>query len=585
MAADRKTRNDILRSIPLLEQRLESLPPGKMRFIPLGGVGEIGKNLYVYQVLDQLLVVDCGLKFPEERMFGVDIVVPEIRWLVENRDAIQGIVITHGHEDHIGGLAFLLPELDVPVYGPPLALGLARNRLGERKLLDKVELREFAADDVLELGHFTIEPFRVAHSIPDSFGFAIRTPAGIVVHTGDFKLDQTPVDGQLFDIPKLSRICDEGILAIVTDTTNIERPGYVRSERLVEQTFERVIADAPGRVIIASFASQIHRMQMAVEASAKFGRKICAVGRSMSQNMDMSSAMGYLTVPEGQRVRAEDIATIPASKLTILTTGSQGEPLAGLSRMSEGDHRFVKIEKGDTILLSSTPIPGNESAVWNVVNRLIAIGARVIYDPIMPVHVSGHGNAEELKLVLNIVNPQYVIPVHGENRMLALYARTAEEMGWLPEDIFQLEIGDVLELDSDSGTVVDRVPSGSRLLDNGASHEIHEMVVRDRQILAGEGFVTVSVAIDSETGELMAGPEFASRGVVYMDHSEALFADAGALVEDILAPGNAAEPEADDATLPRTTDALQNEIRLALKKFFDKRTGHRPVILPVVLRV
>ncbi|MFM7321885.1 MAG: ribonuclease J [Armatimonadota bacterium] len=564
---------------------MESLPPGKLRFIPLGGVGEIGKNLYVYQVLDQLLVVDCGLKFPEERMFGVDIVVPEIRWLAENRDAIQAIIITHGHEDHIGGLAFLLPELDVPVYGPPLALGLARNRLGERKLLDKVELREFSADDVLELGHFTVEPFRVAHSIPDSYGFAIRTPAGIVIHTGDFKLDQTPVDGQLFDIPKLSRISDEGILAIVTDTTNIERPGYVRSERLVEQTFERVIADAPGRVIIASFASQIHRMQMAVEASAKFGRKVCAVGRSMSQNMDMASAMGYLTVPEGQRVRAEDIATIPPAKLTILTTGSQGEPLAGLSRMSEGDHRFVKIEKGDTILLSATPIPGNESAVWSVVNRLIGAGARVIYDPIMPVHVSGHGNAEELKLVLNIVNPQYVIPVHGENRMLDLYARTAEEMGWLPEDIFQLEIGDVLELDSESGGVVDRVPAGSRLLDNGASHEIHEMVVRDRQILAGEGFVVVTVAIDSETGELVGGPEFASRGVVYIDHSADLFADATALIEDILAPGDSPEPEADDATLPRSTEALQNEIRLALKKFFDKRTGHRPVILPIVLRV
>jgi len=564
---------------------LLSLPPGKLRFIPLGGVGEIGKSLYVYQVRDQLLVVDCGLKFPEDRQFGVDIVVPDVRYLVENRDAIQGILVTHGHEDHIGGLSFLLPDLKCPVYGPPLALGLARNRLGERKLLDKVDLREFAADDVLRLGHFTVEPFRVAHSIPDSYGFAIQTEAGTVIHTGDFKLDQTPVDGQLFDLPKLSRLCDNGILAIVSDTTNIEKPGYVPSERVVAKTFETVIGQAPGRVIVASFASQIHRMQMAVDASAKFGRKVVAVGRSMSQNMDMASAMGYLTVPEGQRIRAEDIAHVPSSKLTILTTGSQGEPLAGLSRMAEDDHRHVKIESGDTIILSATPIPGNESAVWRVVNNLIARGAHVIYDPLMPVHVSGHGNAEELKLVLNVVNPQYVIPVHGEERMMAQYGRVAEDMGWLPEDIFRLKIGDVLELDSERGEVVDRVPCGSRLLDNNATDEIHEMVVRDRQYLATEGFVTVSVVIDTETGELVGGPEFASRGVVYLDNAGDLMADARDLVVGIVSPSDSADPEADDSVLQRSTEALQNEIRLALRKFFEKRTGHRPVVLPVVMRV
>ena len=564
---------------------MESLPPGKLRFIPLGGVGEIGKNLYVYQVRDQLLVVDCGLKFPEDRQFGVDIVVPDVRWLVENREAVQAIILTHGHEDHIGGLSSVLPELNVPVYGPPLALGLAKNRLGERKLLDRIQLREFGPDDTLKLGHFTVEPFRVAHSIPDSFGFAVRTEAGTVIHTGDFKLDQTPVDGHLFDLPKLSRLCDNGILAIVSDTTNVEKPGYVPSERIVAQTFETVIGQAQGRVIVASFASQIHRMQMAVDASAKYGRKVVAVGRSMSQNMDMASAMGYLTVPEGQRMRAEDISTVPGSKLTILTTGSQGEPLAGLSRMAEDDHRHVKIEAGDTIILSATPIPGNESAVWRVVNNLIARGARVIYDPLMPVHVSGHGNAEELKLVLNVVNPQYVIPVHGEERMMSHYARLAEDMGWLPEDIFRLRIGDVLELDSERGAIVDRVPCGSRLLDNNATDEIHEMVVRDRQYLATEGFVTVSVAIDSETGELVGGPEFASRGVVYLDNATDLMADARDLVAGIVAPSDSDSPEADDSVLQRSSDALSNEIRLALRKFFEKRTGHRPVVLPVVMRV
>lgn len=571
---------------------METLPAGKLRFLPLGGVGEIGKNLYVYHVLDQLLIVDCGLKFPEERQFGVDIVVPDIRWLAENRDALQGIVITHGHEDHIGGLAYLLPELKAPVYGPPLALGLARNRLGERKLLNQVKLHEYGQDDILRLGHFVVEPFRVAHSIPDSYGLAIKTPAGTVIHTGDFKLDQTPVDGQLFDLPKLSRLCEEGILAIVSDTTNIERPGYVPSERIVAQTFERVFHEAPGRIIIASFASQIHRMQMAIDTASKFGRRVAAVGRSMSQNMDMASSLGYLTIPEGVRIRAEEIGSLKPEQVVILTTGSQGEPLAGLSRMAAEDHRHVRIQPGDTIVLSATPIPGNEAAVWQVVNRLIAQGARVIHDHLMPVHVSGHGNAEELKLVLNVVNPQYVIPVHGENRMMALYAQTAEEMGWLPEDIFRLELGDVLEMDEERGKVVDRVPAGSTLLDTEAAHEIHELVIRDRQMLADDGFVVVAVVLDAETGEIASGPEILSRGFVYVDHSAELFEETAELVRRLIEPAAAAEGEtgengpepAADYVQP-DLDALQTEIRARVRKFLEKRTGHRPVVLPLVMQV
>ncbi len=555
------------------------LPAGKLRFISLGGVGEIGKNLYVYHVLDQLLIVDCGLKFPDEKLFGVDLVIPDVRWLEERADAIQGIVITHGHEDHIGALSFILPKLPkVPVYGPPLALGLARNRLGERKLLSKVKLVEYGPDDVLKLGHFTVEPIRVAHSIPDSFAFAIRTPAGIVVHTGDFKLDQTPVDGQLFDIPKLSRIADEGILALVSDTTNVERPGYVPSERIVARTFEQVLREAPGRVIIASFASQIHRMQMAIDASVKFGRKLATAGRSMQQNMDMAASLGYLTLPEGVRIRAEDIGNYKAHELTILTTGSQGEPLAGLSRMSSDDHRHVRIDSGDTVLLSSSPIPGNESAVWRVVNELIARGANVIHSDLMPVHVSGHGYAEELKLVLNIVNPQYVIPVHGERRMLVHYSKMAEGMGWLPEDIFALEIGDVLELDAKKGRVVDRVPGGAALIDSDTGREVHEVVVRDRQILADEGFVVAIVVLDPETGELASAPRVVSRGVVYVDHHEELIEEATALLEQIVT----AASQGGTAPLPET---LHGEVRQALKKLFDKRTGRRPLILTEVLTI
>jgi ribonuclease J len=557
---------------------LETLPAGKLRFIPLGGVGEIGKNMYAYQVLDQILVVDCGLSFPDEKMFGVDVVVPDVRWLVERKEQIQAVVLTHGHEDHIGGLGYIMPQLPgVPVYGPRLALGLARGRLQERRVLDRMTLHEFSSDDVLRLGHFTVEPIQVAHSIPDSFALAIRTPAGNCIHTGDFKFDQTPVDGRLFDVAKLSRISDEGVLALVSDTTNIERPGFVPSERIVGQTFERIFREAEGRIIIASFASQIHRMQMAVDCAAKFGRRVATAGRSISQNMDMASSLGYLTVPEGIRVRADDLNNLPENETVILTTGSQGEPLAGLSRMASDDHRQVRIQKGDTIILSASPIPGNEDAVWRVVNGLITRGANVIYDSLMPVHVSGHGNAEELKLVLNIVNPQYVVPVHGEARMLTLYKRTAQEMGWLPEDVFHLDIGDVLELDPDQGRVVDRVPSGAVLVDGSGTAGIHEVVLRDRQHLAEDGFVVVVVGLNRETGELVNGPEILSRGFVYMDHSEELIADATTQVREMLLnlPGEGR----------REAGAIESDVRGTLKKFLEKRTNRRPMILPLVMEL
>nr|CAA9277347.1 Ribonuclease J (endonuclease and 5' exonuclease) [uncultured Armatimonadetes bacterium] len=557
---------------------MDILPQGKLRIIPLGGVGEIGKNMYAYQVLDQILVVDCGLKFPDEEMYGVDVVIPDVRWLAENRDAVQGIVLTHGHEDHIGALAYVMPQLPgVPIYGPRLALGLARGRLSERRILDSLDLREFGADDKIELGHFTVEPIQVAHSIPDSFALAIRTDSGTVIHTGDFKFDQTPVDGRLFDVPKLARISEEGVLALVSDTTNIERPGFVPSERIVGQTFDRVFREAPGRIIIASFASQIHRMQMAVDSSARFGRKVAALGRSMQTNMDMAASLGYLNVPEGIRVRADDIGSLKPKEVTILTTGSQGEPLAGLARMAADEHRQVHIQEGDTVILSATPIPGNEDAVWRVVNRLIARGANVIYDSLMPVHVSGHGNAEELKLVLNIVNPQYVVPVHGEHRMMALYAKTAEEMGWLREDIFRTEIGDVLELDENQGRVVDRIPSGSVLVDASGTAGIHEVVLRDRQHLAEDGFVVVVVAMNRETGEITSGPEILSRGFVYMDHSEELMQEASDHIRQMIEglPGEG----------PREIDAIQADVRQSLKKFLEKRTNRRPMILPMIMEL
>lgn len=556
---------------------METLPEGKLRIIALGGVGEIGKNMYAYHVRDQILVVDCGLKFPDDEMYGVDVVIPDVRWLVENREAVQGIVLTHGHEDHIGALAYVLPQLNVPVWGTRLALGLAKHRLGERRLLGSITLNEFGPDDTLEIGRFTVEGIQVAHSIPDSLALAIRTDAGTVIHTGDFKFDQTPVDGRLFDVAKLARISQEGVLALVSDTTNIERPGYVPSERIVGQTFERILREATGRVIIASFASQIHRMQMAIDASLKTGRKVAALGRSMTQNMDMAASLGYLNAPEGARVRVEEIDGLRPEQITIMTTGSQGEPLAGLARMAADEHRKVRIQSGDTVVLSATPIPGNEDAVWRVVNGLIGRGANVIYESLMPVHVSGHGYQEELKLVLNIVNPQYVVPVHGEHRMMALYARIAEEMGWLPADIFRLEIGDMLELDEDKGQVIDRVPSGSVLVDASGTAGVHEVVLRDRQHLAEDGFVIVVAAINRETGEIVSGPEILSRGFVYMDHSEELIAEAQVHVRTMLE--SLPEEEA------RDYDAVQADVRQSLKKFLEKRTNRRPMILPMIMEL
>lgn len=557
-----------------------------LRFIPLGGVGEIGKNMYVYEVDDELLVVDAGLMFPDEKQFGVDIIVPDIRYLVENRDRIQGIVITHGHEDHIGALGHVIATLgDVPIFAPPLAAAMIKGRLQERRVLDSTTITAFGADDVVKIGGFEIHPVRVAHSIPDSFALVIKTSAGTVVHTGDFKLDQTPVDGQTFDLPKLSHLCEDGVLAIVSDTTNVERPGFVPSERIVADSFQRIIAEAPGRVIIASFGSQIHRMQMAIDASRRYSRKVAAMGRSMVQNIDICVDLGYLNLPDEIRVKPEDIDDITDKNLTILTTGSQGEPLAGLSKMANGDHRYVTVRKGDTIVLSATPIPGNETAVWTIVNKLVALGAKVIYEGMMPVHVSGHGYAEELRLILNLVNPQYVIPVHGEQRMLALYARNAVDMGWLRDDVFELAIGDVLELNEVRGRIVDRVACGAVMLGQRGMYPIHEVVVKDRQFLAESGFVVLSMVVNRESAELIGGPEVVSRGVAFMEDETDLILE----IIDTVA-GIFTDSDPDDVRMAENggdtgQSSLPGAIRLQTRKLIEKRTGVRTNVLSTIIYV
>ncbi len=546
-----------------------------LQIIPLGGIGEIGKNMTAICCGDEILVIDCGLAFPGADQLGVDLVIPDISYLLEHKEMVKGIILTHGHEDHIGSLAFVLRQLNVPVYGTRLTIGFTKGKLSEYKVLDKAKLHTFSAEDRFKVGIFDIEPFRVAHSIPDAVGFAVHTPAGTLVHTGDFKFDQTPVDGQLFDIARLTRIGQEGVLVLLSDCTNVERPGFVPSERNVGDAFDSIFKDAPRRIIMACFASNVHRVQQAIDFSVKYGRKVALMGRSMERNMDMAQQMGYLRVPEGTRIRADEIEDYFPQQVTVITTGSQGEPMAALSRIAVDDHRKLKIVAGDSVILSASAIPGNEDAVYRTINHLFRRGANVFYDSIAKVHVSGHGYAEELKLMLNIVEPQYVMPVHGEYRMLHMYSKIAEDMGWPPEDIIRAEIGDIVEVGEDMAGVVGRVEkSGAVLIDGTGIGDVSDIVLRDRMHIGTDGFLVLVVGISQETGEIVSGPEVISRGFVYMDKSEELVEQ----IKQVIADKIKNLPEEDNDWL-----VVQQDLRDAVGKFLYKKTARRPMILPILL--
>lgn len=551
-----------------------------LQIIPLGGIGEIGKNMTAVRCGNEIVLIDSGLAFPNAEMLGVDLVIPDITYLKSHSEMVKAILLTHGHEDHIGALAWVLRDLPgVPVYGSRLTIGFTKPRLAEYKVLSSADLREFGTDDTLLIGdNFEVEPVRVAHSIPGAFALAVHTPAGTLVHTGDFKFDQTPIDGQLFDIGKMARIGEEGVLILLSDCTNVERAGFVPSERIVGETFDSVFRNAAKRVIIACFASNVHRVQQAVDMSVKHGRKIALLGRSMERNMEVAQQLGYLRIPEGLRVRSDDIADFPPGDLTVVTTGAQGEPMSSLARMAIDDHRHIKIIPGDTVILSATAIPGNEDAVWRTVNHLFQRGANVIYDPIAPVHVSGHAYAEELKLMLNLVNPRFVMPVHGEYRMLARYAAMAEQMGWPREDIVRAEIGDIVEVDEDCARVVGRVEqSGSVLIDGTGVGDVSEVVLRDRQHLGADGFLVLVIGLDKETGEIVVGPEVISRGFVFMDESEYLIEEVKQKIIEHL----------DD--LPEDSEpdysVTSHDLRNVVGKLLFKRTQRRPMILPIILEV
>ncbi len=529
---------------------------------------------------DEIVVIDCGLAFPNAEMMGVDLVIPDVSYLVENKDKVKAILLTHGHEDHIGALSWVLKQIPkTPVYGTRLTLGFTKHKLQEYKVLGSAILKEFVYDTPTVIGNnFEVEPIRVAHSIPDAVALAIHTPAGTLVHTGDFKFDQTPIDGQLFDIARLSRIGEDGVLILLSDSTNVERPGFVPSERIVGDTFDKVFREAKKRIIIACFASNVHRVQQAIDFSVKYGRKIALLGRSMERNMEAAQQLGYLKIPAGIRVKSDEIENMAPEKLTIVTTGAQGEPMSSLSRMAVDDHRFIKIADGDTVIVSATAIPGNEEVVGRTIDHLFQRGANVIYEHIAPVHVSGHAYSEELRLMLNMVNPRYVMPVHGEYRMLARYAAMAEQMGWPKEDIVRCEIGDIIEVDEDNVKVVGRVPqSGSVLIDGTGVGDVSEVVLRDRQHLGSDGFLVLMVGLDMETSELVVGPEVISRGFVYMDESEDLVNEIKERITEYF-DGRATGVEVDHSV-------TSGDMRNIIGKLLYKKTQRRPMILPIVLEV
>ena len=548
-----------------------------MRIIPLGGLGEIGKNMMAVEYGDDIVVVDCGVQFPEGDMPGVDLIVPDVSYLVERADKVRAILITHGHEDHIGALPFVLPQVNAPVYAPRLAHGLISVKLNERRPTRGAVLEAIEPGIGYQFGgNLRATWFRVCHSIPDAMGIAIETPRGLVVHTGDFKIDHTPVDGRTMDLATLARYGSGGVLLLCSDSTYAEMPGYTTSERVVGEALDRAIADAPGRVMIATFASLIARMQQVVDAAEHSGRKVGLVGRSMEANVAVSMEMGYLKMPPGMLQPLSELRQLPPNEVVLLTTGSQGEPTSALVRIANKDHRDISIIEGDTVIISATPIPGNELGVGRTIDNLMRQGATVLYDRISTVHVHGHASQEELKLVLNLVRPRYFVPVHGEYRHLMAHAQLAWDVGVAESGIFVLEDGDVLEL-SDDGARVEEKVSARRIFIDGLNRRDHRsQVFRQRRTLSKDGVVVVVVSTDKESGRLVGDPKAVASGFMEDSETEELFQDLS------LALGRTLEGESGLAEQP---DRLKSKLRETARAFLSNETNRRPIIIPVVLEV
>ncbi len=548
----------------------------KLKIIPLGGLSEIGKNMMAIEYENDIMIIDAGLMFPGEEMLGIDLVIPDISYLMENKEKIRGIVITHGHEDHIGALPYLLPQLDVPVYSTKLPHGLISVKLKERKALDGAKLNAVSYGQQLSLGRFRVELFPVCHSIPDAAGLIIHTPVGIIVHSGDFKLDYTPVDGKPTDLSRLAQLGAQGVLLLLSDSTYSELPGYTPSERLVGETLDRVMAQAPGRVIVTTFSSLVSRIQQVIDAAARHQRRVFVVGRSMTDIVKMTLELGYLKAPDGILANIDQLKKMPRDKVVLVTTGSQGEPTSALVRIANKDHRHVHIVKGDTVVLSATAVPGNEALINRTVDALFRQGAQVLYDKVAKVHVHGHGSQEELKLLLNLVRPRFFIPVHGEYRHLSLHAQLAESVGIPQSNIFVLEDGDVLELGPNGGKVTGKVSSGNVYVDGLSVGDIGSVVLRNRRMLSRDGIVVVIVAINRQTGKLVGRPDIVSRGFVDTRESKDMMEESRDLVVKAFDHSGAR---------PADWDFINTKVRDILNRFYYDQTKRRPMILPVVVKV
>ncbi len=550
------------------------------RIIFLGGAAEIGRNMMVLEHEDGIIAIDCGIGFPGDDQPGIDLILPNIDWLRQRRERLLGIIVTHGHEDHIGALPYLLPDLRCPVYATRLTLGLIGGKLDEVGYANRAELIEISpgVENLFDVGPFIVEPFRVTHSIPDCVGFAITTPSGLIVHTRDFKIDPTPIDGQEFDLDALKRFGDQGVDLLISDCTHLEARGHTPSERVVGETYDEVFEAAGGRIIIATFASLIARIQQVIDIAAKHRRRVAILGRSMVKNVEVSLELGFLKDPNGVLIESKDAASVTDDRIVYVVTGSQGEPMSVLARIANGDHKEIKAGEGDTVVVSATPIPGNETAVHKIINGLFRQGAEVIYGARALVHVSGHGSRDEISKVIELTRPRHVMPFHGEQRMLALYADLALEHGIASERFTRAEVGDVVEMTPEGVKIVDHISASPVYVDGASVGEVGEVVIRDRQALADDGIVMVVVCVDRDTGSIVAGPELVTRGFVHVGESTSLLDATKDRILQVLG-GYTGDQHSEDGQY------LSRQLRNATQQFLQRETGRRPMVLPMVMEV
>ena len=572
--APRKRNTKQVKKDENLEFRFKSSP---LKIIPLGGLLEVGKNITVFEYENEIIIVDCGLAFPEDDMLGVDLVIPDISYLEKNKDKIKGLVITHGHEDHIGAIPYLLKQINVPIYATKLTAGLIKNKLEEHKLLKSTKLKIVKQGEKINLGKMKVEFIRSCHSIPDSVALAIHTPVGIIVHTGDFKVDYTPIDGEKMDFGRLAELGNKGVLALLSDSTNSERKGFTMSEKTVGTVLDKLFLNCTKRIVVATFASNVHRVQQIVNSAVKYGRKVAVCGRSMINVIKTAVELGYMNVPENTFIDIDMIKNYTDEQLVILTTGSQGEAMSALTRMASGEHRKVEITPNDLVIISANPIPGNEKYVSKVIDDLMQIGAEVVYSSLADVHVSGHECQEEQKLMLSLVRPKYFLPVHGEYRQLMAHAKTAVQVGIPPENIFIMNNGRVMELTENSAKMTGVVQSGKILVDGLGIGDVGNIVLRDRQHLSQDGLIVVVLTMDSATGEVVSGPDIISRGFVYVKESENIMDEVKRTVQRELY-------KCEEKGI-KDWSSIKSNLKDGLRDYVFAKTKRNPMILPIIMEV